>query len=287
MSVSESLGEQRSVELPQGTIAYRERGAGDPILFVHGLLVNGDLWRGVVPRLANDHRCIAPDWPLGSHRHPLREDADLTPPGLAGLIGDFMAALELDGVTVVANDTGGALSQILVSHRPGRVARLVLTPCDAFDNFLPPLFRPLQAMARVPGALYVVGNSLRPRPFQRLPIAFGWLAKRPFPPEISESYLSPVLSNGEIRRDVRKALRGIRSSYTLEAAAGLREFDRPVLIAWAPEDKVFPFEHAERLAKIFPDATLVEIPDAYSFVPEDQPDRLASAIAEFLTPVPA
>lgn len=284
MSVSESLGERKTVDVPQGTIVYRERGSGPPIVFVHGLLVNGDLWRDVVPKLAETHRCITPDLPLGSHELPMNEGADLTPPGLAKLVDDFLAALDLEDVLIVGNDTGGAISQLLVTEHPKRVGRLVLTPCDAFENFLPPLFKPLQLMARIPGAMVLVANSLRPRPAQRLPIAFGWLTKRPIPKEIAASYMGPALHNGGARRDVGKVLRGIKSSYTLEAAARLRSFDRPVLLAWATEDKVFPFEHAERLATIFPDARVVEIPDSYSFVPEDQPDRLASAVAEFLAP---
>src|SRR5947199_9664500 len=115
MSISPALGEQRELQLPQGTISYRERGSGEPIVFVHGLLVNGDLWRKVVPELAKDFRCITPDWPLGSHEIPMNRDADLTPTGLAKLIADFLAALELENVTLVGNDTGGALAQIAVT----------------------------------------------------------------------------------------------------------------------------------------------------------------------------
>src|SRR5438874_10453979 len=111
MSVSKALGDPKEAKLEQGTIRYRERGTGEPIVFVHGLLVNGDLWRKVVPELANDFRCITPDWPLGSHEVPMSHEADLTPTGLAKLIADFLAALALENVTLVGNDSGGALSQ--------------------------------------------------------------------------------------------------------------------------------------------------------------------------------
>src|SRR5688500_4505160 len=109
MSISDALGERRVVRLPQGPVSYRERGDGPAVLFIHGFLVNGDLWRGVVPGLADDYRCITPDWPLGSHELPMDERADLTPHGLVRLIDDFMAALALEDVVVVGNDTGGAL----------------------------------------------------------------------------------------------------------------------------------------------------------------------------------
>src|SRR5215217_1343427 len=115
MSISEALGQQHEVRLSQGTVHYRERGQGETIVFVHGLLVNGDLWRKVVPLLADRYRCITPDWPLGSHAEPLSPDADLTPPGLARLIADFLEKLDLHDATLVSNDTGTALTQLVAT----------------------------------------------------------------------------------------------------------------------------------------------------------------------------
>src|SRR5216683_2416948 len=97
----------KSIALEQGTIQYREEGQGEPLVFVHGLLVDGRLWRDVTPSLAGSHRCIVPDWPLGAHRHALNPSADRSPRGIAHLIADFLQALELTDVTIVANDTGG------------------------------------------------------------------------------------------------------------------------------------------------------------------------------------
>ena len=282
MSVSSALGEAKEVRLDQGTVRYRERGSGDPIVFVHGLVVNGDLWREVVPRLADDHRCIVPDLPLGAHEVGLEAGADLTPPGLARLIGDFIAALDLQDVTLVANDTGGAFSQILVTENPDRIARLVLTPCDAFDNFLPPLFRYMQVLARTPGFGWQVGQTLRVKAFERLPLVFGRLMKDKLDPEVFESYGRNLRSDRGVRRDLGKVLRGISKRYTLAVAPKLTRFDRPALIVWANEDKVFPVEHAHRLAELLPKARLETIDDSLSFVPEDQPERLAELIDEFV-----
>jgi len=147
--------------LHQGTIRYREAGTGEPVVLVHGLLTDGQLWREVAPRLARDFRVITPDWPLGSHQLPLQPGADLSPPGLARIIADFISELELEEVTLVGNDTGGALCQLVAAHHPERVGRLVLTPCDAYENFLPPALRPLQMLAHVPGAVYLIAQSLR------------------------------------------------------------------------------------------------------------------------------
>jgi pimeloyl-ACP methyl ester carboxylesterase len=267
--------------LPQGTIRYRELGTGEPIVLVHGLLTNGELWREVAPRLAKDFRVVVPDLPLGSQETPLEPGTDLTPPGLARIIADFMAALELENVTLVGNDTGGALCQLVAVHHPERLGRLVLTPCDAYDNFLPPAFRPLQVLAHVPGAVFLIVQSLRPRAARRLPMAYGWLTKRPIPDDMSDSWLRPALSDRRIRREIAAILKGISSRYTLEAAERFGEFQRPVLIAWAPEDRFFKFRDAERLASAFPQARLERIEDSYTFVPLDQPERTAELIAEF------
>src|SRR2546430_7921085 len=116
------------VRLPQGTIRYREMGTGEPIVLVHGLLTNGELWREVAPRIAADFRVIAPDWPLGSHEIPLNAGADRSPLGLAALIADFMDALQLENVTLVGNDTGGAPCPPRAAHHPPPPARRAASP---------------------------------------------------------------------------------------------------------------------------------------------------------------
>ncbi len=281
MSISGQLGEQKQVELPQGTIHYRERGTGEPIVFVHGLLVNGDLWRKVVPELAKDFRCITPDWPLGSHVQPMPPGADLTPPALAQLIADFMAALDLQGVTLVGNDSGGALSQIVVTEHPERIARLVLTPCDAFEVFPPAMFKYLSLVPRIPGAMFGLAQSMRFNAVRRMPNAFGWLTKRPLEREASDSYVRPSISSGAIRRDTAKFLKGTSSEYTLAAGRKFAQFDRPVLVAWAADDKFFHLDLGKRLADAFPNARLEVIEDSRTFLPEDQPERLAALIGAF------
>src|SRR4051812_20179821 len=200
--------------LSQGTIHYRQSGAGPPIVFVHGLLVDGRLWRKVTPLLQDRFRCIVPDLPLGSHRTPMNADADLSPPGLARLVADFLEALELEDVVLVANDTGGAISQITAANHPERVGRLILNHCDAFENFLPPAFRPLQWAARVPGLLTAVLQGMRFAPMRRLPIAYGWLIKRDFAGAPTREWVDPYLSDRAIRRDTAKVLRGIDPRYT-------------------------------------------------------------------------
>jgi pimeloyl-ACP methyl ester carboxylesterase len=270
------------IELLQGTIRYRDSGSGSPIVFVHGLLVDGLLWRKVTPLLEGEFRCIVPDWPLGSHRIPLAPSADRSPRGMAHLIADFLEAMELEEVTLVANDTGGAIAQLLVTERPDRIERLVLTPCDCYENFLPPDFRPLQWAARVPGALTAFAQPMRLAKVRRSRLGFGLLTKRSIPDEITWGWLEPSLGDPAIRRDTIGLLRGIDKRDTLAAAQKLRSFDRPTLLAWAREDVVFKLRFAERLARDIPGARLELIEDSRSFVPEDQPERLAELIGAFV-----
>jgi len=279
---AEALGPPRAVEVEHGTVACHDRGTGRPLVFVHGALVNANLWRKVVEPLSRDFRCVVPDLPLGSHRLPLHPGADLSPPGLADLIANVIGELGLENPVLIGNDTGGGLCQIVAANHPETLGGLVLTSCDAFDNFPPKAFRPLVKLAAgVPGVLQGVMAPMRLSPIRRAPIAYGWLAKKPFDRRTADSYAMPVTASAGVRRDTRAAFAGLDPRHTLDAAARLPAFDRPALIAWAREDRFFPTAHAERLAEILPDARLEWIDDSYTFVSEDQPERLVDLIAGF------
>jgi len=281
---SPALGGLRTLDLFSGRLGCFETGPGDgpPIVFVHGLLVNANLWRKVVARLSGELRCLALDLPLGSHLLPAGDDADLSPPGLARMVTDALEALDLDDVTLVGNDTGGALSQIAVTTQPDRIGRLALTSCDFADNFPPAAFRPLKLVARVPGAIQAVLTALRPRAPRRLPVAFGWLTKRPIDREAEDSYVLPALVDPGVRADLRRVLPQLDPRHTRRAGERLSGFDRPALVAWSREDRFFPRRHAQELARRLPHARLEWIDDAYTFSPEDQPDRLAELLARLV-----
>jgi pimeloyl-ACP methyl ester carboxylesterase len=276
------LGERRIAETPAGTIEYRERGRGSPVVFLHGVGVNGDLWRRVAPLLAGEHRCIVPDLPWGAHSRPLRRDADLSLPGMARIVADFMGALELDDVTIVANDTGGAVAQSLVGRHPERIGRLVLTSCDAFEKFPPTPQRYLELTAHSRVLMWLVGWSVQFRFVQRLPTAYGWVTSRPIEPAIMRSYTEPVRRNPGVRRDLTRLLRAVDTRYTHEAAETLRGFDRPALVLWADGDRIFPREHGRRLAELLPQGRFELVPDSRTFIPEEQPERLAGRVRAFV-----
>ncbi len=271
------------IELGAGTVEYTDTGGPGPVLvFVHGLLMDGTLWAGVVASLAG-HRCVVPTLPLGAHRHPMRPDADLSLPGIAALLTEFLERLDLRDVTLVGVDTGGALVQLVMADGDARVSRVVLASCDAFDNFPPGVTgKTLFLTGKLsPGLFGLFMQQLRLRAVRRLPIAFGWLTKRG--DAVSAGWLRPLLSQADVRRDTVRMLRAFAATpgVLLEVAERLPSFDRPVLVVWASEDRVMPPEHGERLAALLPKGKLIEVADSYTLLPLDQPDELARLIREF------
>lgn len=275
-------GTYKEAVLPQGTIRYRDEGRGPTLVFIHGLLVNNLLWSDVIALLSGQFRCIAPDLPLGAHAHPLGDDVDLSPTGIAQLIADFLEELDLQDVTLVGNDTGGAFCQLVITQHPERIVRFVLTNCDAFENFLPPSLRPLSASARLFGTGFTD--------------FFAWLlqarsARRVFTATVTYRHLEAAeldlffdnfLHVPGARRDVTRVLQGISNRYTLEAARNFARFSRPVLIVWGKNDLFFPTRYAVRLQQAFPDADLRFVSHSRAFVALDQPERLANYIQEFV-----
>lgn len=276
MSQSE---QRREIDLPAGRIRYGEAGEGKPVVFVHGYLVDGRLWDGVVDNLSDRFRCFAPDWPIGAQQIAMKPDADLSPYGIAAIIASFLEALDLEDVTIVGNDSGGAMSQVLVTRHPDRIGRLVLTNCDTHANFPPGPFKAMPPVAALPGGMALIAAPFRIGAVARA--AFKPFSKKPLPADLVASWMEPGLHDPDVKRDVKKVTIGMNKRYTLEAAEKLRGSELPVLLTWAPGDKFFPMKYAQRLAGEIPHARLVEVSDSKTFVPWDQPAQLAGLIADF------
>jgi pimeloyl-ACP methyl ester carboxylesterase len=268
------------ITLPQGTIHYRDAGEGPPVVFLHGLLVDGEVWREVTPLLQGAARSIVPDLPLGSHRLAMKADADLSPAGVARLVGDLLAALDLEDVTLVGNDSGGAISQLVALDHGERVGRLVLTNCDCFDVFPPKEFVPMVKAARVPGALYAAMQPMRAAKARRMPMAYGWLAHE-IPDEVTAAWIQPFLDDADIRRDAVAFMRAIDKATMIDAAKRLPSLKIPSLVAWGQDDRFFSRELGERLAAVL-GARLAPIAGARTFVSEDEPEALAGVIRDFV-----
>jgi pimeloyl-ACP methyl ester carboxylesterase len=277
--------ERRSIDLPAGTIHYRESGPADgrPVVFVHGFLVDDTLWSDVPERLgAAGFRTFAPTWPLGSHPTAMEPGADLSPRGVARVVASFLEALDLHDVVLVGSDTGGAVSQLLLDEDRSRVGRLVLTNCDAFESFPPAPFGALFRAARHPGFTRALMQPMRAAFVRHSRLGFGGLVRRPMDAAESRSWVMPYLTDADVRRDVTAFAKGWRPDELVDAARWLATFDRPVLLCWAPEDPFFKLDLAKRLLAIFPDATLVEFRGARAFVSLDEPERLAHEIVAWV-----
>jgi pimeloyl-ACP methyl ester carboxylesterase len=274
----------KQIELSAGTIEYRDTGGDGPALvLLHGLMMDASLWDGPIADLAADHRCIAPTLPLGAHRHAMNAGADLSLPGIARLAAELIDRLDLRDVTLVGNDTGGALVQLLMSDGAAVVDRVVLVSCEAFGNFPPGLTgRALMLTGKLPPAMFgLFMQQMRLRAVRRLPVAFGWLTRRG--DAATARWMKPVMTQPEIRRDAVRMLRtaAADTGLLLKAAESFPGFDRPALVVWASGDRVMPAEHGRRLAEVLPQGRLVEVADSYTLIPLDQPAKLAQVIREF------
>ena len=272
-----------TVTVPAGTVNYRVAGpddsAGPPVVFVHGFLVDSTLWDGVAERLATiGIRSYLVDWPLGSHRTAMSDDADLSPLGVARLVDDVLGALSLDDVTLVGNDTGGAICQLLMADDPSRIGRVVLTNCDAFENFPPRFFLPLFLAAKRTWLTRLLVAPMRLRALRHSPLGYGTLLRKPRDAALTRGWVAPAMGDAAIRRDIARFARRLDRRALLDATPRLGEFDRPVRVVWGRADRNFTLATARRLTTLFPDAELVEVPDVSTFVPIDAPQSVVDAI---------
>jgi len=278
-----------TVDLPQGRLNYRVAGPPDstlpPVVFVHGILVNGEIWTGVSTALAERGiRSYVPDLPLGSHTVAMKPDTDLSPRGVARLVLSFLEALGLTDVTLAGNDTGGALCQFVIDADSSRIGRLVLTNCDAFDLFPPPPGGLMMKLISGPFRLRLVTPPLRLTAVRHSPLGYGPFARRPLDAALTRRWVTPLLTDADVRKDTARFMRAVRPADLVDVSTRLGGFTRPVLLLWGTGDRFFTLSLARRLAAAFPDARLVEVDGGHTFLPLDEPDRIASEISAFLVP---
>jgi pimeloyl-ACP methyl ester carboxylesterase len=277
-----------SIDLPHGTVRYRvagpENAAAPPVVFVHGFLVSSTLWTETANALAaHGVRSYAADWPLGSHVVALGTDADQSPRGIARQVIAFMQALELDDVTLVGNDTGGAICQLLLDIDASRIGRVVLTNCDAFTNFPPAPFGQLFKAFRSPRTIRALMAPMRATAVRHSPAGYGLLVNQPLDSDQTRAWVEPCLSDPAIRRDVARFAKQVNPDDLDAASKRLGNFDGPALLVWGAADRFFKLDFARRLQSAFTNARLVEIEHGRSFVPHDEPKRLAEEIAAFVS----
>ena len=274
----------KSVEVAAGTLHYREEGdpGGPPVVLLHGLLMNDAQWETALPHLPRGYRYLLPVLPMGGHRAPMREDADLTMPGMVAIVADFLDAVDLANVTLVVSDWGGALFLTDIG-RDTRVSRLVICPSEAFDNFPPGWPGKVAWLAsRTTGTVWLAMRQLQIGWLRKQRLMFGMMTKRPVPQAVVDEWLAAGLTDPAIRRDLVKYCRTrFDKADLIRATERLAGFDRPALVLWS-DNPVMPADHARRLAELLPQGRLEFVDDAYVLVMLDQPERTAAAIGAFL-----
>jgi pimeloyl-ACP methyl ester carboxylesterase len=273
------------LELSAGTIEYEDSGGEGPVLvLLGGLIMDASVWDPLVAELQVDHRCVVPTLPLGAHRKPMRAGADLSLAGFAQMIAELLERLDLREATLVQNDHAAALV-LAGGDSPAleRVARLVISSCEAFENYPPGLpGKNVRAMAWLPGGTFLAAQAMRLGLLRRSPIGYGWMAKHPLSGELLDRWLEPLQQQRAVRRDFRKYVTGGRRREMVAYCERLGSFERPALVVWTPEDRVQRPEHGRRFAELLQDARLVEIEDSYTLIMRDQPRAFARAIREFV-----
>jgi pimeloyl-ACP methyl ester carboxylesterase len=270
-----------TVSLNAGTIHYEKAGPSDgrPVVFIHGYSMGSSLWRPLSERLGlSGFSCLAPTWPLGAHTEPMLDGAELTMERIAAMVGELLDALGLEDVVLVGNDTGGAIAQLVATSAPERLGALVLTSCDAFEHFPPPILKPLIAAAKAGPAYTAALQPLRTR-FGRKR-GFGGLAHADID-DLVAAWVEPALTNRRVRNNLRRLTVSLNRETTIRAAALLPRFTKPALVAWSADDLFFPREDGQRLAEALPNCRFEVIENARTLSMIDQPDRLADLIANF------
>lgn len=274
-------GQSHRVELSLGPIHYEEAGDGPTLVFVHGALVDGSLWRDTARALSKDHRCIVPTWPLGSHTEAMTGDVSVT--AVAELIGEFLERLDLEDVTLLGNDSGGLLTQLVAVHHAERVRDVVLTNCDAFEVFPPKDFEYFFLLPKIPGALTVLSKEMNLFPaLARMKTAFGDLTVGRLDDETIRRWMGPAAKNRAVRKDLAQLLRSVDRQTSIDVSKRLGDFAGRALLVWGSRDQHFTLDLAHRLEAAFVDAELVEIETGTTFVMMDEPERVADAVRRFV-----
>jgi pimeloyl-ACP methyl ester carboxylesterase len=274
---------KRYIAEVKGGIQYVDEGKGQPVLFIHGALSNADTWRKIIPLISKECRCIAIDLPIGGHYLPVADHVCLTPTGIAELIREFIEYLELDNVTIVSNDTGGAYTQVFASLFPGKINKLIFSNCEVLDIFPPSKFKYLTFAVKIPGFNFILSRVFMFKKILKSELIMGLLSFKITTDELYYLYLHNFIQDKSIRANFASAARAWSPVYTLAAAEKLKNFTNPVLILWGNKDvELFPLKMGEALKGVFPDAVLVEIDQARTYIQEDQPEQTAKSILRFI-----
>jgi pimeloyl-ACP methyl ester carboxylesterase len=275
MSGQEFFAGRRMVATPYGSISYVERGSGPAALFVHGVLLNGYLWRHQLEQLGDLRRCIAVDL-MGHGNTEVSAAQEVSVTANAHMLAAFLDALKIDQVDLVGNDSGGGICQIFAALYPQRVRSLVLTDCDAQDNWPPEAFKPFVAMVAAGGLPATLAAMLADKSIFRSPQALGPCYEQPdgVSDDAIETYLRPHLRSPQRTHDLERFVNAFDCCHTVAIEKALRRVQAPTLIAWGTDDIYFDLKWSHWLAQAIPGAKRrIEFDSARLFFPEERPNE--------------
>jgi pimeloyl-ACP methyl ester carboxylesterase len=271
MSGAAFFGGGRQVETLSGKIGYVERGSGPVALFVHGVMLNGYLWRHQLAELADVRRCIAVD--LMAHGNTeIAATQDVSVTANAHMLAQFLDALKIDQVDLVGNDSGGGICQIFAAMYPARVRSLALTDCDAHDNWPPDAFKGFVDMVATGGLAGTLEAMLADKSVYRSPQALGLAYERPdqVSDDTIETYLRPHTRSARRTHDLERFVNAFDCRHTVDIESGLNSLRVPTLIAWGTDDIFFDLKWSHWLQKTIVGSRRVEINGGRIFFPEDR-----------------
>jgi pimeloyl-ACP methyl ester carboxylesterase len=260
------------VETASGRISYTEQGSGAVALFVHGVLLNGHLWRHQLAELSDIRRSIAVDL-LAHGDTEIAPDQDVSVTANANMLEQFLDALKIDRVDLVGNDSGGGIAQIFAALHPERVRSLTLTDCDTHDNWPPEAFKPFLVMAAGGGLRGTLDAMLSDKRVYRSPQALGPAYEHPerVSDDSIDTYLRPLVRTEQRTRDLQRFLAAFDNRHTLAIEAGLKALNAPTLIVWGTDDVYFDVKWSRWLAETIPGTRRrVEFTGARIFFPEER-----------------
>jgi pimeloyl-ACP methyl ester carboxylesterase len=263
---------RHSVQTASGRISYTAQGTGPAALFVHGVLLNGHLWRHQLADLSAVRRCIAVDL-LAHGDTEIAPDQDVSVTANAKMLKEFLDALNIDQVDLVGNDSGGGIAQIFAALYPERVRSLTLTDCDTHDNWPPEAFKPFLAIAAGGGLRGALEAMLSDKRVYRSPQALGPAYEHPelLSDDSIETYLRPLVRTEQRTRDFQRFLAAFDNKYTVAIEARLKTLKAPTLIVWGTDDVYFDVKWSRWLADTIPGTrNRVEFMGARIFFPEER-----------------
>jgi pimeloyl-ACP methyl ester carboxylesterase len=269
---------RKSITTPFGEIAYAEKGSGPVALFIHGVLLNGYLWRDSIEALADVRRCIALDL-LGHGATTSPPDADMSFPTQASMIASFLDALDIGQVDLIANDSGGGIAQIFAAEHPGRIRTLVLTNCDTHDNYPPQALEQFETIVEAGGTGPMGKRMLEDKEFARQSFATAYEDPDTFSDENIDFYLGPLVESEESIKKLERFILSMDNTNNVRIEPKLTQLTAPTLIMWATDDVFFDVKWAYWLKDTIPGAReVIEVDGARLFFPEERPEWFAGKL---------